>query len=87
MESGSNKFDDLSGASEPAKFDRKTLIDSTPCTEQNVNVQSTGAIRNHERRNARLLNSYRNSQIDPTEADPEVRHAKRRKDPAFTPPT
>ena len=42
MESGSNKFDDLSGASEPAKFDRKTLIDSTPCTEQDVNVQSTG---------------------------------------------
>lgn len=40
MESGVNKFDDLSGASEPAKFDRKTLIDSTPCTEQNVNVHS-----------------------------------------------
>lgn len=38
MESGLNKFDDLSGASEPAKFDRKTLIDSTPCTEQNFNV-------------------------------------------------
>ena len=34
MESGLNKFDDLSGASGPAKFDRKTLIDSTPCTEQ-----------------------------------------------------
>ena len=40
MESGVNKFDDLSGASEPAKFYRKTLIDSTLCTEQNVNVHS-----------------------------------------------
>ena len=40
MESGVNKLDDLSGASAPEKFDRKTLIDSTQCTEHNVKVHS-----------------------------------------------
>ena len=40
MKFGVNKFDDLSGASAPAKFHRKTLIDNTPCTEQNVSVHS-----------------------------------------------
>ena len=90
MESGLNKFDDLSGASEPAKFDRKTLIDSTLCTEENVNVQSRDigihrATRNSGRRNGTLFATItKTSQTEPTEAGPEVHYSQRRKDPAFT---
>ena len=59
MKFGVNKFDDFSGASAPAKFHRKTLIDNTPCTEQNVSVHSKHlnlqSCPKSGRRNARLF--------------------------------
>lgn len=92
MESGLNKFDDLSGASEPAKFDRKTLIDSTPCTEQNVmstpNTLHSQGYEEFWKEIARLSATMTElSRMNPTKADPEVRHTQRSRVPAFTTPT
>ena len=93
MESGVNKFDDLSGASAPAKFHRKTLIDSTPCTEQNSQCplrtsESTELPRNLEDEMQGYLLQLPTSRLRVlTEADPEVRHTQRRKASAFARPT
>lgn len=95
MESGVNKFDDLSGASGPAKFHRKTLIGSTPCTEQNVNVRSKyysiriyKATSKSARRNARLFATIIDlPHTSPADTDPELRHTQRRKASAFATPT
>ena len=88
MESGVNKFDDLSGASGPAKFHRKTLIDSTPCTEQNVNVRSKcsnlqGYLEICKTKCKAIATLIDLPHTSPADADPEVCHTQRRKASAF----